>query len=226
MVLAVCSIPLQSSSAVPKCCQFWCFCHRQHYEPSFCPPLGFVEEEISVELHSGSRKHHQPANVNQTIAHYLTSHWMYFHSYLAVFLQYGSLNSLWVNYQVSQAPTPAHRPHGTKNIKLQVQKSGLVPLGLAAQLSVLPEAQWICRITASVKKLGERWLVRNQYLRMVHDPKSLGSTSVISKLWTCVQACLVYSYFYQQHENHLSNKTRASLVPSLQKIHMKKWLFV
>lgn len=42
---------------------------------------------------------------------------------------------------------------------------------------------------------------------MVHDPKSLGSTSVISKLWACVQACLVYSYFYQQHENHLSNRS-------------------
>ena len=41
---------------------------------------------------------------------------------------------------------------------------------------------------------------------MVHDPKSLGSTSVISKL-PCVQARLVYSYFYQQHENHLSNRS-------------------
>lgn len=42
---------------------------------------------------------------------------------------------------------------------------------------------------------------------MVHDPKSLGSTSVISKLRACVQACLVYSYVYQQHENHLSNRS-------------------
>lgn len=39
--------------------------------------------------------------------------------------------------------------------------------------------------------------------------KSLGSTSVIRHNYNkaCVQACLVNSYFYQQHENHLSTRS-------------------
>lgn len=90
------------------------------------------------------------------------------------------------------------------------QDLGLPSPRLPAQLFLLPETPpraLHCRIPTVVKKLGEQWLVRNQYLRMVHDPKRLGGTSVISKVQACVQASLVYSYFYQQHENHLSNRS-------------------
>lgn len=43
---------------------------------------------------------------------------------------------------------------------------------------------------------------------MVYDhPKTLRSTSVTSNLWARVQTCLVYSYFHQQPENHLPNRS-------------------
>lgn len=75
----------------------------------------------------------------QTITHYVTSQWMYFSSSLAVFCPYGSMSTLWVNYQVCQAPSPAPRPPRKKNITLQGQDAGLPPPVLPDQFSMLPE---------------------------------------------------------------------------------------
>lgn len=108
------------------------FCHKHYNDTNFCPPLGFMEEGISAELHSGSLKYH-------TITHYVTFQSMYFSNSLAGFCPYGSMSSLWVNYQVCQAPTPAPRPPRKKNITLQGQNAGLLPLVLPHQFSKLPE---------------------------------------------------------------------------------------
>lgn len=66
-------------------------------DTNFCPPLGFAEKVMSAELHSASPNHHQQANINQATIHRLTSHWMYFRSYLDGFLQYDSMNTVGVN---------------------------------------------------------------------------------------------------------------------------------
>lgn len=161
--------------------------------------------------YTNSPKHHHQANVQWTAVHYLIS------IDCTLWLS-GCFPLAWLNDLImSQSPRLPGAPAQTtpceqltvKPITLQgqgrIQDCHSQCPQLSSPCCPTPPSAVHCRIPTAVKKLGEQQLVRNQYLGMVHNPKSLGGTSVISKVQACVQASLVYSYFYQQHENHLSN---------------------
>lgn len=175
--------------------------------PQLLPTPGLWWGGILGEPLCNPAEHHQEADAHWTVAHHFS---------LNVFLwQSGWFSLTWLHdLTMSQGPSiPGAHPSTETTLWEQLTTNPIKLQGwdsqLPARLHVLPEnpTQSSGFAETAVKKLGAKWLGRNQCLRRVCSPKSLGGTSVISKLQACVQACLAYSYSYQQHENHLSNRS-------------------